>query len=128
MSEGAGSFEGEDGVEISYRTWPASGAVRAPVVISHGGGEHSGRYAHVARRLGAAGYPVWAIDHRGHGLSEGERMRFSSVAPMAADLRTMIGIAAVGGAVAASRSCWLTAWAPRSAWTTRATTRTSCRG
>ena len=94
MSEGAGSFQGQDGLKISFRTWPASGAVRAPVVISHGGGEHGGRYAHVARRLGAAGYPVWAIDHRGHGLSEGERMRFSSVAPMTADLRTMIGIAA----------------------------------
>jgi len=94
MSEAAGSFQGEGGVEISYRAWPASGAVRAPVVISHGGGEHSGRYAHVAERLGAAGYPVWALDHRGHGLSGGEPMRFSSVTPMAADLRTMIGIAA----------------------------------
>lgn len=95
MSDGAaGRFEGEGGVEIAYRTWPASGSPRAAVVISHGGGEHSGRYAHVAERLGAAGYPVWALDHRGHGLSAGERMRFSSVDPMAVDLRTMVGIAA----------------------------------
>jgi alpha-beta hydrolase superfamily lysophospholipase len=95
MSDGAaGSFQGEGGVEIKYRAWPCPRTPRAAVVISHGGGEHSGRYAHVAERLVSAGYPVWALDHRGHGLSEGERMRFSSVAPMAADLRTMIGIAA----------------------------------
>ncbi|MGI9020479.1 MAG: lysophospholipase [Solirubrobacterales bacterium] len=94
MSEAAGSFEGEGGVEIRYRAWPASGETRAAVVISHGGGEHSGRYEHVAVRLGAAGYRVWAPDHRGHGMSDGERMRFSSVSPMAADLRTMVAIAA----------------------------------
>ncbi len=94
MSEAAGSFQGEGDVEIRYRAWPASGVARAAVVISHGGGEHCGRYEHVAARLVAAGYPVWALDHRGHGLSGGERMRFSSVAPMAADLRTMVGIAA----------------------------------
>ena len=95
MSEGpAGSFDGEGGVEIKYRAWPCVGEARAGVVISHGGGEHSGRYAYVAERLGAAGYPVFALDHRGHGLSGGERMRFSSVDPMAADLQTMVGIAA----------------------------------
>lgn len=94
MSEAAGSFEGEGGVEIRYRAWPATGEPRAAVVISHGGGEHSGRYEHVAARLGAAGYRVWALDHRGHGTSDGERMRFASVSPMAADLRTMVGIAA----------------------------------
>ena len=89
-----GTFEGEGGVEISYRAWPASGEPRAAVVISHGGGEHSGRYAHVAQGLTAAGYPVWALDHRGHGRSAGERMRFDSVAPLAADLRHMVAIAA----------------------------------
>jgi acylglycerol lipase len=88
------SFEGEGGVRIGYRVWPTESSPRAAVVISHGGGEHSGRYDHVARRLNDAGYPVYALDHRGHGISEGERMRFSSVDPMAADLRKMVGIAA----------------------------------
>ena len=96
-------------------------------MISHGGGEHSGRYEHVADRLTDAGYAVWALDHRGHGLSGGERMRFDSVAPLAADLRTMVGIAAAARARRASRSCWRTAWARRSASTTPATTRTSSR-
>jgi alpha-beta hydrolase superfamily lysophospholipase len=94
MSDAGGSFDGEGGVEIRYRAWPTAGVPRAAVVISHGGGEHSRRYEHVARRLVDAGYPVFALDHRGHGLSGGERMRFDSVAPMAADLREMVGIAA----------------------------------
>ncbi len=98
---GEGSFEGEGGVDIRYRTWPPQGPPRAAVVISHGGGEHSGRYDHVARRLGEAGYEVFALDHRGHGLSGGERMRFDSLDPLAADLRRMVAIAA--GAVPAPR-------------------------
>jgi alpha-beta hydrolase superfamily lysophospholipase len=94
MSQAEHSFEGEDGVRIAYRLWPVAESPRAAVVISHGGGEHSGRYAHVAERLNGAGYPVYALDHRGHGLSGGERMRFASVDPLAADLRKMVGIAA----------------------------------
>jgi alpha-beta hydrolase superfamily lysophospholipase len=89
-----GRFDGEGGVEISYRQWPAAGMLRAAVVISHGGGEHSGRYAYVAAALNAAGYAVWALDHRGHGRSGGPRVRFDSVDPLAADLRRMIAIAA----------------------------------
>ncbi len=89
-----GSFDGAGGVAISYRSWPAQGQARGVVVISHGGGEHSGRYEHVAARLCAEGYAVYALDHRGHGRSGGPRMRFDSVDPLAADLRTMVAIAA----------------------------------
>src|SRR5690606_12010903 len=37
------------------------------VQICHGMAEHAGRYAHVAKALVAAGYAVYASDHRGHG-------------------------------------------------------------
>ena len=93
MSDGA--FTGEGGVEISYRAWLPDGDARAAVVISHGGAEHSGRYGHVAAALTDAGYAVWALDHRGHGRSGGERMRFASVDPLAADLGRMVEIAAL---------------------------------
>jgi alpha-beta hydrolase superfamily lysophospholipase len=89
-----GRFSGEDGFEIVFREWPATGEPRAAVVISHGAGEHSGRYKHVAAALNQAGYAVWALDHRGHGRSDGPRMRFASVDPLAADLGRMVGIAA----------------------------------
>jgi len=46
-------------------------AGRAEVVLAHGAGEHSGRYGHVAKALTEHGYSVWALDHRGHGHSDG---------------------------------------------------------
>src|SRR3954453_3491694 len=42
-------------------------------LISHGYGEHARRYEHVATALVADGAAVYAPDHHGHGLSEGER-------------------------------------------------------
>jgi len=42
------------------------------VVISHGYAEHGGRYANLAHDFVAAGYAVCALDHHGHGLSEGK--------------------------------------------------------
>ncbi|HEX8122788.1 MAG TPA: alpha/beta hydrolase [Solirubrobacteraceae bacterium] len=46
---------------------------RFVVLLSHGYGEHAGRYEHVAQRLVAEGAAVYAPDHLGHGKSEGER-------------------------------------------------------
>jgi alpha-beta hydrolase superfamily lysophospholipase len=47
--------------------------VRAEVVLTHGLGEHAGRYEHVAACLGEAGIRVIAYDLRGHGRSGGPR-------------------------------------------------------
>ncbi len=46
------------------------------VLISHGLGEHAGRYNHVARALSTTdhgAFQVLAFDYRGHGLSPGRR-------------------------------------------------------
>jgi alpha-beta hydrolase superfamily lysophospholipase len=45
--------------------------VRAVVVLAHGASEHSGRYAWTAERLAERGYATHALDHRGHGRSDG---------------------------------------------------------
>jgi acylglycerol lipase len=63
------------------------------VVLAHGGGEHSGRYAHVADALNERGYSVWALDHRGHGRSEGHRGLVDSIENAVEDLDTFIAIA-----------------------------------
>jgi alpha-beta hydrolase superfamily lysophospholipase len=46
---------------------------RFVVLLSHGYGEHARRYDHVAARRNDEGAVVYAPDHHGHGLSEGER-------------------------------------------------------
>lgn len=59
------------------------------MTISHGFGEHIGRYAHVAERLNTAGYAVYGLDHHGHGHSAGRRARISLAAAVA-DLDQLI--------------------------------------
>jgi alpha-beta hydrolase superfamily lysophospholipase len=58
----------DDGVAVLVHRWePAGGAPRAVVAIAHGLAEHAMRYARLAVALTAAGYAVYAHDHRGHG-------------------------------------------------------------
>ncbi|CAL2059361.1 lysophospholipase [Tenacibaculum sp. 190524A05c] len=47
--------------------------VKAVVIILHGLGEHSGRFAEVANKLVENGYGVAAFDHFGHGKTSGKR-------------------------------------------------------
>jgi alpha-beta hydrolase superfamily lysophospholipase len=61
------SFTSRDGLEIACYRWPASACPVGIVQISHGMGEHSLRYAHVAEFLSRAGFHTCANDHRGHG-------------------------------------------------------------
>ncbi|XP_055269402.1 monoglyceride lipase isoform X4 [Moschus berezovskii] len=63
-----------DGQYLFCRYWKPSGAPRALVFMSHGAGEHCGRYDELAQMLVGLGLLVFAHDHIGHGQSEGERM------------------------------------------------------
>jgi alpha-beta hydrolase superfamily lysophospholipase len=63
-------------------------------VIAHGASEHSARYAHVADRLVNAGYAVYALDHRGHGRSQGKRAQLGRLDYVVADLRSFVDLAA----------------------------------
>ena len=44
-----------------------------PLILVHGGGDHSGRHFETATRLVRAGYSVHALDLPGHGRSPGKR-------------------------------------------------------
>jgi acylglycerol lipase len=61
-----------DGIRLYTQAWVPE-MPRAVLIISHGYAEHSGRYQHFASHLVANGLAVYALDHRGHGRSEGER-------------------------------------------------------
>lgn len=90
MSEA--SFAGARGRRIAWREWPAATDAAAVIVISHGFGEHSGRYEHVGERLARDGYAVYALDHHGHGTSEGARARID-FQDAVADLDQLIDLA-----------------------------------
>jgi acylglycerol lipase len=89
-----GRLAGTAGVELYWQGWLPEAEPRALVVISHGASEHSARYSHVAERLVAAGYAVYALDHRGHGRSEGKRAQLDRLDHVVADLRGFVDLAA----------------------------------
>ena len=90
MTEEHGRIAGVGGLELFTRAWPTDGAPRAVVVIAHGVGEHSGRYSHVAARLTGDGFAVHALDHRGHGRSEGRRAYLDRVTNAVEDLDQVV--------------------------------------
>ena len=67
------TISGADGATIAAYRWIDDEVDPKGVVqICHGAAEHAGRYARVAKRLGSAGYAVYATDHRGHGRTGAE--------------------------------------------------------
>lgn len=79
------TFAADDGLMISYDVYPAD-RPRAIVQLAHGVGEHAGRYAPFASVLSAAGYTVYANDHRGHGRTglaqwNGDASRLGKLGP-----------------------------------------------
>lgn len=65
-SAGAGS-------KLFFQRWLPEAPPRAVVLLAHGYAEHLGRYEHVAARLNREGIAVFAVDHWGHGRSDGAR-------------------------------------------------------
>lgn len=92
MKHQEGSFQGRKNLRIYRQSWLPE-RPRAAVVLVHGLGEHSGRYAHVAEALGASGCAVYALDHRGHGKSEGPRALIDRFANAVADIDQLVDLA-----------------------------------
>ncbi len=89
-----GRFTGAGGPRIYWQRWVPDGEPRAVLAIAHGASEHSGRYQHVADRLVTERYAVYALEHRGHGRSEGPRALIDRMSRAVADLDQLIGLAA----------------------------------
>ncbi|WP_245318740.1 alpha/beta fold hydrolase [Consotaella salsifontis] len=69
MFETIRPFESPSGATLALRELRPVGSSRGNIVISHGLAEHSGRYGAFAGALAAAGFAVFAFDHRGHGAT-----------------------------------------------------------
>ncbi len=65
------TYNTKDGESIFYYKWAANAdtSFKGVVQISHGVGEHAGRYQPIAKILQKQGYEVYANDHRAHGQS-----------------------------------------------------------
>lgn len=94
MNRDDGYLTGVGGVRIFWQCWLPETAARAVVVTAHGASEHSGRYEHVSTRLVADGYAVYAIEHRGHGRSEGTRALIDRLDHAVEDLDALVTLAA----------------------------------
>ncbi|HYW06936.1 MAG TPA: alpha/beta fold hydrolase, partial [Longimicrobium sp.] len=79
-----------DGTRLHYHVWSAP-SPRAALLLSHGLGEHGGRYAPIAAALVADGVSVFALDHRGHGRSAGQRGHVARFPRFTADFEAFRG-------------------------------------
>jgi acylglycerol lipase len=97
IERGSGRLAGIGGLELFHRWWRPelvdTDPPAAVVVLVHGAGEHSGRYEHVAERLVGDGYAVHALDHRGHGRSQGPRALIDRVDHAVTDLNALVSAA-----------------------------------
>jgi alpha-beta hydrolase superfamily lysophospholipase len=90
MTHATGFLAGAGGLRIFWQSWRPEAAARAVVVLVHGASEHSGRYQHAASALTAGGHAVYALDHRGHGRSEGPRAVLDRMAHGVADVDQLV--------------------------------------
>lgn len=72
LSTAEGTFEGYDGSELFFQTWPKENP-DAIVLGIHGLGEHSGSYNLLAEGLQETSHQLIMADLRGHGRSSGKR-------------------------------------------------------
>ncbi|MFP5022674.1 alpha/beta hydrolase [Pseudonocardia phyllosphaerae] len=83
-----GTLTGVDDVELYWQGWLPGGTPTGVLLVSHGIGEHSGRYGDVVDTLVPDGWAVYGLDHRGHGRSGGTRVHARRYDDLLADFET----------------------------------------
>jgi len=71
MKQQEGWLDGARGMSIFYQYWLPDTPPKALILVVHGAGEHSGRYAGFSEYFVQHGYGITALDHPGHGKSGG---------------------------------------------------------
>ncbi|MGO9819482.1 MAG: lysophospholipase [Solirubrobacteraceae bacterium] len=90
MITATGYLDGAGNRRIYWQSWKPESEPRALIMIVHGAGEHSGRYEYVAGRLVQDRHAVYALDHRGHGRSEGPRALIDRLDSAVSDLDRLV--------------------------------------
>lgn len=85
MDPAHGYFEGLGRLRLHYRAWEAPDP-RAALILVHGLFEHSRRYQELGEFMVARGLSTYALDLRGHGLSDGRRGHARRFATLLQDL------------------------------------------
>jgi len=75
MADDTKTLQSTAGEDLFLRVWHPEQVSEASgtVILSHGLGEHCGRYEHTARFFTARGFAVYGADHVGFGRSGGKR-------------------------------------------------------
>lgn len=92
MKRQEGHISGVKGLNIFWQSWVPE-SPKGLVVLVHGLGEHSGRYQQVAQALNDIGCAVYAMDHRGHGKSDGRRALVDRMSHAVADIDQVMDLA-----------------------------------
>lgn len=88
MKHKDGKFKGYKGLKLYYQCWLPDKKPKALLLIAHGLAEHSGRYKNLVEYFVPKGYAVYALDHRGHGKSDGQRSYVANFNDYIIDLKT----------------------------------------
>jgi acylglycerol lipase len=88
MRHKEGRFKGYKELKLYYQCWLPDKNPRAVILVAHGLAEHSGRYKNLVEYFVPKGYAVYALDHRGHGKSEGARSYVDNFNDYLIDLKT----------------------------------------
>ena len=83
-----GMLKGVRGARLYSQAWLPAAEPRALLLLAHGLGEHSGRYGNVVNAVVPRGYGVYALDHLGHGRSEGTRKHVERFTDFTEPVRT----------------------------------------
>lgn len=90
-----GWLKTSDGLRLFYRYWlPTGGRAVASLVCIHGVGAHGRHFCILGERLTRSSVAVYALDLRGHGLSEGRRGDLTDLGRIVADIGDMVGYVA----------------------------------
>jgi acylglycerol lipase len=90
MEHHEGFITGARNVRIYYQCWLPPGKTHAALIVVHGLAEHGGRYLNLVDHFVPSGYAVYAIDHPGHGKSDGPRVFVKQFQDYTDTLRTFV--------------------------------------